>query len=79
MVNHNGDSLSLLFNVSPDSNQKFSLDVSAFRTMLDELCDLIRKEKLTAPVCAEVGLPDYSKALNAALQPFTSTKQVLIM
>lgn len=47
--------------------------------MLDELCSLIRKEKLTAPVCAEVGLKDYSKALNAALKPFTSAKQVLIM
>lgn len=79
MVNHNGDSLSLLSVVSPDSNEKFSLDVSAFRTMLDELCGLIREEKLTAPVCAEVGLSDYSKALNAALQPFTSVKQVLIM
>lgn len=54
-------------------------DAGAFRTMLDELCSLIRKEKLTAPVCAEVGLPDYSKALNAALQPFVSAKQVLIM
>lgn len=47
--------------------------------MLDELCGLIRKGKLTAPVCAELGLQDYRKALNAALQPFTSAKQVLIM
>lgn len=79
MVNNNGDLFSLFFDVSPDSNEKFSLDVNAFRTMLDELCSLIRKEKLTAPVCAEVGLTDYSKALNAALQPFTSAKQVLII
>ncbi|XP_011616498.1 enoyl-[acyl-carrier-protein] reductase, mitochondrial [Takifugu rubripes] len=56
-----------------------SNDVRAFRTMLDELCGLIRKGKLTAPVCAELGLQDYRKALNAALQPFTSAKQVLIM
>lgn len=79
MVNHNGDSLSLFSDVSPDSNEKFFSDLSAFRTMLDELCGLIRKEKLTAPICTEVGLPDYRKALNAALQPFTSAKQVLIM
>lgn len=79
MVNHNGDSLSLFSDVSPDTNEKFSLDVTAFRTMLDELCSLIRKKKLTAPVCAEVGLPDYIEALNAALQPFASAKQVLIM
>lgn len=59
--------------------KNYFLDASAFRTMLDELCDLIRKEKLTAPVCAELGLHDYRKALNAALQPFTSSKQVLIM
>lgn len=79
MVNHNGDSFSLFCDVSADNNKKFSFDAGAFRTMLDELCSLIRKEKLTAPVCAEVGLPDYSKALNAALQPFVSAKQVLIM
>lgn len=47
--------------------------------MLDELCYLIRQGKLTAPACTEVGLQDYSKALNAAMQPFTSAKQVLIM
>lgn len=79
MVSHDGGSLSRFSKVSPDSNEIIFLDASAFRNMLDELCSLIRKEKLTAPVCAEVGLPDYSKALNAALQPFTSAKQVLIM
>ncbi|TWW80164.1 Enoyl-[acyl-carrier-protein] reductase, mitochondrial [Takifugu flavidus] len=66
-------------NVLTFSIDKFSVDVRAFRTMLDELCGLIRKGKLTAPVCAELGLQDYRKALNAALQPFTSAKQVLIM
>lgn len=50
-----------------------------FRGMLDELCDLIRRGKLTAPACTEVGLGDYSKALDMAMQPFTSAKQVLIM
>ncbi|XP_068180133.1 enoyl-[acyl-carrier-protein] reductase, mitochondrial isoform X2 [Antennarius striatus] len=56
-----------------------SSDGKAFRAMLDELCDLIRKGKLTAPACTEVGLQDHSKALDAAMQPFISSKQVLVM
>lgn len=47
--------------------------------MLDQLCDLIQQGNLTAPVCTEVGLQDYGKALIAAVQPFTSAKQVLMM
>ncbi|XP_026227037.1 enoyl-[acyl-carrier-protein] reductase, mitochondrial isoform X2 [Anabas testudineus] len=56
-----------------------SHDGTAFRTMLDELCSLIQQGKLTAPVCAQVGFQDYNRALESALQPFTSAKQVLIM
>ncbi|XP_029306707.1 enoyl-[acyl-carrier-protein] reductase, mitochondrial [Cottoperca gobio] len=56
-----------------------SSDGRAFRAMLDELCHLIRRGKLTAPACTEVGLQDYSEALDAAMQPFTSAKQVLVM
>uniref|UniRef100_UPI0037E866F4 enoyl-[acyl-carrier-protein] reductase, mitochondrial n=1 Tax=Semicossyphus pulcher TaxID=241346 RepID=UPI0037E866F4 len=56
-----------------------SKDGSAFRSMLDELCCLIQQGKLTAPACTEVSLEDYSKALDTAMQPFTSAKQVLIM
>ncbi|XP_068998345.1 enoyl-[acyl-carrier-protein] reductase, mitochondrial [Embiotoca jacksoni] len=56
-----------------------SHDGNAFRAMLDELCSLIRKGKLTAPACTEVRLQDYHKALDAAMQPLISTKQVLIM
>ncbi|XP_068614951.1 enoyl-[acyl-carrier-protein] reductase, mitochondrial [Brachionichthys hirsutus] len=56
-----------------------SSDGKAFRAMLGELCDLIRQGKLTAPVCTEVGLQEYSKGLDAAMQPFISAKQVLIM
>ncbi|XP_076592486.1 enoyl-[acyl-carrier-protein] reductase, mitochondrial [Chaetodon auriga] len=59
--------------------KEHSNDGRAFRAMLDELCCLIKQGKLTAPVCTEVGLQDYSKALDAAMQPFTSAKQVLIM
>lgn len=47
--------------------------------MLDELCSLIHQGKLTAPACTEVGLQEYRKALDSAMQPFTSAKQVLIM
>ncbi|KAM4581504.1 enoyl-[acyl-carrier-protein] reductase, mitochondrial [Odontesthes bonariensis] len=56
-----------------------SHDGKLFRGMLDELCSLIQQGKLTAPACTEVGLQDYHKALDAAMQPFTSSKQVLIM
>lgn len=47
--------------------------------MVDELCSLIKQGKLTAPPCMELDLQDYNKALSAAMQPFTSTKQILIM
>ncbi|XP_054476991.1 enoyl-[acyl-carrier-protein] reductase, mitochondrial [Anoplopoma fimbria] len=56
-----------------------SSDGKAFRAMLDELCHLIQQGKLTAPSCTEVGLQDFSRALETAMQPFTSAKQVLIM
>ncbi|XP_076008753.1 enoyl-[acyl-carrier-protein] reductase, mitochondrial [Genypterus blacodes] len=56
-----------------------SHDESAFRAMLDELCSLIRQGKLTAPACTEVGIQEYRKALDAAMQPYTSAKQVLVM
>lgn len=56
-----------------------SSDGRALRAMLDELCHLIQQGKLTAPACTEVGLQDYNKALDTAMQPFTSAKQVLIM
>ncbi|XP_056300130.1 enoyl-[acyl-carrier-protein] reductase, mitochondrial isoform X1 [Pseudoliparis swirei] len=56
-----------------------SSDGKAFRAMLDELCQLVQQGKLTAPACTEVSLQDYSEALDSAMQPFTSAKQVLIM
>lgn len=59
--------------------REHSSDGEAFRAMLDELCHLIRQGKLTAPACTEVGLQDYNKAVDTAMQPFTSAKQVLIM
>ncbi|XP_077577106.1 enoyl-[acyl-carrier-protein] reductase, mitochondrial [Stigmatopora nigra] len=50
----------------------------AFRLMLDELCSLLRRGELSAPACAEVPLSDYRQALDAAMRPFTSAKQILI-
>lgn len=56
-----------------------SHDCSAFTNMLEELCSLIKRGKLTAPVCNTVLFEEYPKALNGAMQPLTSTKQILIM
>lgn len=47
--------------------------------MLDELCSLIQQGKLTAPACVEVEIQDYNKALESAMQPFTSAKQVMML
>uniref|UniRef100_A0A8C7VIJ2 Enoyl-[acyl-carrier-protein] reductase, mitochondrial n=1 Tax=Oncorhynchus mykiss TaxID=8022 RepID=A0A8C7VIJ2_ONCMY len=47
--------------------------------LLDELCSLIRQGKLTAPACSEVGLQDFRQALDTAMQPFISAKQVLVV
>uniref|UniRef100_A0A672YFX7 Mitochondrial trans-2-enoyl-CoA reductase n=1 Tax=Sphaeramia orbicularis TaxID=375764 RepID=A0A672YFX7_9TELE len=41
-----------------------------------DFCSLIRQKKLTAPVCTEVNLQEYRRALDAAMQPYTSAKQV---
>lgn len=49
------------------------------RAMLDELCSLIRAGKLSAPACTEHSIQDFQKALDAAMQPFTSAKQVVVM
>ncbi|KAM3872820.1 LOW QUALITY PROTEIN: enoyl-[acyl-carrier-protein] reductase, mitochondrial-like [Diretmus argenteus] len=56
-----------------------SHDEGSFRAMADELCSLIQQGKLTAPACSEVGLQDYRRALDAAMRPFSSAKQVLVM
>ncbi|TSK34908.1 Enoyl-[acyl-carrier-protein] reductase, mitochondrial [Bagarius yarrelli] len=49
------------------------------RFMLDELCTLIRAGKLTAPYCSEVEIKDFHKALDNAMKPFISSKQILVM
>ncbi|KAJ8340867.1 hypothetical protein SKAU_G00331580 [Synaphobranchus kaupii] len=54
-------------------------DRGALQDMLAQLCDLIREGKLTAPACTEVHLQDHTHALDNAMKPFISTKQVLVM
>ncbi|RVE62987.1 hypothetical protein OJAV_G00162300 [Oryzias javanicus] len=56
-----------------------SHDGSLFGAMLDELCSLIRQGKLTAPSCTQVALQDFHQALDASMQPFISSKQVLLL
>lgn len=74
--------IKIVFNwICPELNDSILIftDGRAFRNMLDELCSLIKQEKLTAPVCNKLHFEEYQKALEAAMQPYTSAKQVLIM
>ncbi|XP_027005797.1 enoyl-[acyl-carrier-protein] reductase, mitochondrial isoform X1 [Tachysurus fulvidraco] len=54
-------------------------DDEALRLMLDELCTLIRAGKLSAPSCTEVGMKDFHKALDNAMKPYISSKQIIVM
>ncbi|XP_060778143.1 enoyl-[acyl-carrier-protein] reductase, mitochondrial isoform X2 [Neoarius graeffei] len=49
------------------------------RVMLEELCILIRAGKLSAPSCTEVDMKDFHKALDNAMKPYMSSKQILVM
>ena len=57
----------------------FLPDKKPFIDMLDELCTLIRQGKLSAPVCNQVELGDYRRALEAAMEPYASAKQILVL
>lgn len=50
-----------------------------FKELILTLCDLIHQGQLTAPACSEVPLQDYQRALEASMQPFVSSKQILTM
>lgn len=50
-----------------------------FKELIFTLCDLIRRGQLSAPACSEVPLQDYQRALEASMQPFVSSKQILTM
>ncbi|XP_064381013.1 enoyl-[acyl-carrier-protein] reductase, mitochondrial isoform X1 [Dromaius novaehollandiae] len=51
----------------------------SLKSMVQSLCELIRKGQLTAPACTEVPLEDYRTALEASMKPFTSSKQILVL
>ncbi|KAK3572138.1 hypothetical protein QTP86_022219 [Hemibagrus guttatus] len=51
----------------------------ALHFMLKELCTLIRAGKLSTPSCTEVGMKDFHKALDNAMKPYISSKQILVM
>ncbi|NXV80212.1 MECR protein, partial [Atlantisia rogersi] len=53
-------------------------DQQSLTSMMDTLCQLIRSGQLTAPACTQVPLQDYKAALEAAMKPFTSSKQILL-
>ncbi|XP_077754943.1 enoyl-[acyl-carrier-protein] reductase, mitochondrial isoform X2 [Canis aureus] len=50
-----------------------------FKELILTLCGLIGRGQLTAPACSEVPLQDYERALEASMQPFVSSKQILTM
>ncbi|XP_073936864.1 enoyl-[acyl-carrier-protein] reductase, mitochondrial isoform X3 [Castor canadensis] len=50
-----------------------------FKKLILTLCDLIYQGQLTAPACSEVPLQDFQQALGASMEPFMSSKQILIM
>ncbi|XP_042851978.1 enoyl-[acyl-carrier-protein] reductase, mitochondrial isoform X1 [Panthera tigris] len=50
-----------------------------FKELILTLCSLIGRGQLTAPACSEVPLQDYQRALEASMQPFVSSKQILTM
>ncbi|XP_066573833.1 enoyl-[acyl-carrier-protein] reductase, mitochondrial isoform X2 [Amia ocellicauda] len=54
-------------------------DEGALGEMVAQLCALIRGGQLSAPACEEVGLQDFHRALDGAMGPFTSAKQILVM
>ncbi|KFP30831.1 hypothetical protein N325_10547, partial [Colius striatus] len=53
-------------------------DQQSLASMIDALCQLIRRGQLAAPACTEVPLQDYKVALEASMKPFTSSKQILL-
>ncbi|XP_074970737.1 enoyl-[acyl-carrier-protein] reductase, mitochondrial [Phalacrocorax aristotelis] len=54
-------------------------DQESLGSMMDALCQLIRRGQLAAPACTEVPLQDYKAALEASTKPFTSSKQILLL
>uniref|UniRef100_A0A669PK37 Enoyl-[acyl-carrier-protein] reductase, mitochondrial n=1 Tax=Phasianus colchicus TaxID=9054 RepID=A0A669PK37_PHACC len=47
--------------------------------MVDSLCQMVRKGQLSTPACTAVPLEDFREALVASMQPFVSSKQILLL
>ncbi|XP_015739143.1 enoyl-[acyl-carrier-protein] reductase, mitochondrial [Coturnix japonica] len=54
-------------------------DKQSMASMVDTLCQMVREGQLSAPTCTTVPLEDFKKALAASMQPFTSSKQILLL
>ncbi|XP_043920371.1 enoyl-[acyl-carrier-protein] reductase, mitochondrial-like [Protopterus annectens] len=54
-------------------------DISKQEAMLSELCELVKKGRLSAPACTEIPFYDYKIALDATMKPYQCSKQVLCM
>ncbi|XP_064028632.1 enoyl-[acyl-carrier-protein] reductase, mitochondrial isoform X2 [Pogoniulus pusillus] len=54
-------------------------DQESLTTMMDTLYQLIQRGQLTVPACTEVPLQDYKAALENAMKPFMSSKQILLL
>uniref|UniRef100_UPI00358FA0DD enoyl-[acyl-carrier-protein] reductase, mitochondrial isoform X3 n=1 Tax=Myxine glutinosa TaxID=7769 RepID=UPI00358FA0DD len=54
-------------------------DPSRFDAMLEELAALCRTGRLVSPALSEYPLKDYREALDNAMQPYSSRKQLIVM
>ncbi|NXL95431.1 MECR protein, partial [Alectura lathami] len=54
-------------------------DKQSMADMVDTLCQLVQRGQLGAPACTTVPLEDFREALVASTQPFTSSKQILLL
>ncbi|KAJ7374133.1 hypothetical protein OS493_009470 [Desmophyllum pertusum] len=48
-------------------------------TMMEEVCSMLLKGQLRAPPCTRHPLKDFKTAISEALQPYSKTKQLLIL
>ncbi|XP_013383476.2 enoyl-[acyl-carrier-protein] reductase, mitochondrial-like [Lingula anatina] len=62
-----------------DWNQKHYADSKQKRQMYDELVDLSVQKKLRPPFCELVPISDFCEAVEIAVAPFKSAKQIFVM
>ncbi|POI22665.1 hypothetical protein CIB84_013587, partial [Bambusicola thoracicus] len=54
-------------------------DKQSMASMVDTLCQMVQKGQLSAPACTAVPLEEFREAVAASMQPFTSSKQILLL